>query len=200
LPQLRALKNAEPFCVVGSADVRTFSFCVWADLWGPERSLVAVSGRSRRGGNGLDDFLTWALPVELRAEDLLDLHFEEGATSMPGGEPIRRGSTGASHGTTRFESHAPGDAELREWESRPAVNECLRWHIEVNGAPLAHIGPARHAQHVSLELQWNDARPDRVRVTLSASSLREVVRGSRGQTRFEDAIAIGSRVTIAILE
>jgi hypothetical protein len=172
MPSLRISKNDEHLCTVGSDDVWTFSASVWADLWGPEVSSLTVTGSSRSEEGGSRDFLVWHLSHELKPDDRLLFLFTEGTASSPTDQtPIEE--PGAEEETTDY--FAPiAEAELLTLESRAIANASCRWQFSFPGKPLLLLSPSHKRQHCSLQLTWNDHRPDRLRISLSRSSLREI--------------------------
>ena len=198
MPRLRILKNTEPFCVVGSNDVWMFTASVWTDLWGPDSSTLDVTGGSKRRSDGSHDFLIWTLPAELACGDTIDMFFEAGAESTPKGEIFKPDLAEEAKDGARFKSWSPTEAELLEWESRPAANQSLLWKIVLNGGSTLRIGPDIHRQHVGLHTLWNEERPERWRVSLSRSSLREICSRSGGEELLLEYVALGSHVRIVV--
>ena len=175
-----------------------FSASVWTDLWGPDSSTLDVTGGSKRRSDGTHDFLFWALPHELARGDVIDIYFEAGTQSKPKGaifnpEPEKPPDDGA-----RFKSWPPSEAELLEWEGRPALNESLRWSFVLNGGPSILVGPGQQRQHVGLHTLWNEERPERMRVNLSRSSLREICSRSGGEELLLEYVPLGSHVHIVV--
>jgi len=103
----------------------------------------------------------------------------------------------AAETDTRFRSWTPTEPELIEWEARPAMNESVRWSVTVNGGSPMLVGPCRQKQHIGLRIQWNERRPDRMRVNLSRSSLREICSRSAGRVLFLEDMPVGCHVRIA---
>jgi hypothetical protein len=175
-----------------------FSASISSDLWGAEPSALNVSGGSKRRSDGSHDFLIWALPHELALGDEVDLYFEEGTLSDPPGTIFISEPDNSMDDGARFKSWPPSEAELLDWEARPALNESLRWSFALNdGAPLL-VGPDTQRQHVGLHTLWNEERPDRMRVSLSKSSLREICSRSGGEELLLAYVPVGSRVHIVV--
>lgn len=172
-----------------------FSASVWGDIWGPEASTLDVHGGGKQRADGSADFLIWEMPHELSLGDRVGLSFEEGSTSSPKGRLFEEeGPTGEK---TEF-SVPPSDEELRKLESRPPQNAALVWTFSLNGGSGIQVRPDPSRQHVSVHLLWNEQRPDRLRVNLSKSSLREIANRTGGEEVFLDYVSIGTRLEIAV--
>ncbi len=87
---------------------------------------------------------------------------------------------------------------MLEWEGRPALNESLRWSFVLNGGPSILVGPGQQRQHVGLHTLWNEERPERMRVNLSRSSLREICSRSGGEELLLEYVPLGSHVHIVV--
>jgi len=107
MPQLRVVKNGQPFCVVGSDDVWMFSASLWTDLWGPEASMLDVSGGSMPRADGSHDFLIWAMPDELVRGDSIDIYFEPGTQSNPKGAIFKFDRGAELESSRQFQSWPP---------------------------------------------------------------------------------------------
>ena len=58
-----------------------FSASVNADIWGPERSTLTITGRGKHQTDGTSEFLIWEMAHELLAGDQLSFAFENGIAS-----------------------------------------------------------------------------------------------------------------------
>lgn len=182
MPALRVTKNDEHLCTVGSDDVWTFSACVWADIWGPELSSLTVTGSSKPEEGGACDFLVWHLGHELKPNDRIAFFFTSGSTSSPTNQtPIDEPN--AEEETTDY--FAPiAEAELVKLESRTIANASCKWQFSFPGKAILLLSPSHQRQQCSLQLLWNDRRPDRLRINLSKSSLREISAREPGEDLF----------------
>jgi hypothetical protein len=165
---------------------------------GPEASMLDVSGGSKPRADGSHDFLIWAMPDELVRGDSIDIYFEPGTESNPKGT-IFKFDRGAELETPRqFQSWPPLETELLEWEARPPVNSSISWSFMLNGAPPICVSPDSIRQHLGVHLLWNDERPERLRVNLSRSSIREICSRAGGEELLLQYVTSGSHVQVSI--
>jgi hypothetical protein len=195
VPILRVTENGNHLCTVGSDDVWMFSASVWGDIWGPEVSTLDVHGGGKLRADGSTDFLIWEMPHELTRGDRIRLSFEEGSTSSPKGQLFE--DEPPANAKPDF-SVPPADEELRKLESRPSQNAALVWLFSLNDGPGIQLQPDSSRQHLSVHVLWNERRPDRLRVNLSKSSLREIASRVAGEEVFLEYLPIGAHVEIAI--
>lgn len=197
MPTLRVTKNGADLCSVGSEDVWMFSASVWGELWGPEASMLDVSGGGKRRPDGTSDFLIWEMPHELARGDLVALSFEGGETSNPKGELFDPSADAPEEPTIEM-SFPPTANDITKLESRPPLNAGLTWSITITHAPSFSVAPDASRQHVGLHVLWNEERPERMRVSLSRSSLREIVERADGEELFCEYVSLGSRIEISV--
>jgi hypothetical protein len=196
VPRLRITKNGKELCVAGSEDVWMFSVNVWADVWGPEVSSITVTGSKPSDEGSAGEFLVWHLAHELKASDRLQFSFLEGSESSPLDDaPIK--SPSESDEEIDFFAPVP-ESELLRLEARPVENAACTWSFASGGEAPILLGPDLARQHVSLHLLWNDHRPERLRVSLSKSSLREISSRVRGQELLLEHLPIGSALELAV--
>lgn len=195
MPALRVTKNANHVCTVGSDDVWMLSADIWGDIWGPEASLLDVHGGGKLRADGSSDFLVWGLPHELALGDRIGLSFEEGSTSSPKGHLFE--DPPSAHARTDF-SVPPSGEELRKLESRPTQNGALVWTFSLNGRSAIQVRPDALRQHLSMHLLWDERHPDRLRVSLSRSSLREIASRTGGDELFLEYVPIGTFLALAV--
>jgi hypothetical protein len=193
---LSVVKNDELLCSVGSDDVWTFSASVWADIWGPELSSLTVTG-SRKSAEGVTpDFLVWQLGHELKPGDRIAFVFADGSASSPLDQtPLEEPSE--EDGPTDYFSPIP-EAELLKLESRAVANPSCRWQFSFPGRPALVVSPSTERQHCSLQLTWNDRRPDRLRVNLSKSSLREISARKGGEELLVDYVSLDTQFQLSV--
>jgi|SRR5882672_1363122 len=198
MPVLRVTKNDKQLCVVGSDDVWSFSASVSGDIWGPESSALTVTGSAPSPDGGAGEFLVWELSHELRPSDRVGFSFEEGSTSTP----IKKDNEvfdvppGSEE---KIDFSAPiAEDELEKLESRPTLNTSCRWKFSIVGRDSLSLAPDQARQHISLHLLWNDRRPERLRVNLSKSSLREISSRSGGEEVFLEYVQLGSQFEVAV--
>jgi len=196
MPSLHVTKNDVPLCVVGSDDVWTFSASVWADIWGPERSSLTVTGGGGSAEGGAGDFVVWYLAHELKPNDRLTFLFATGSTSSPPDQtPIESPSPNAE--VADFSSSL-SEAELLKLESRTVANANCNWQFRFAGKPPILLAPNRERQHCSLHLLWNDRRPERLRINLSRSSLREISARASGEELFLEYVPLNTQFELTV--
>jgi len=196
MPILSVAKNGEQLCVVGSDDVWMFSASVWADIWGPEGSALTVTGGSKRRQNDETDFLIWEMQHELNVGDRITFSFEEGSISLPKGRKIEDEPT-PEEKKIDFFGPVP-EEEIIRLESRPALNAQCSWRFKIEGGVELTVAPDTTRQSVGLHLLWNEERPQRMRVNLSKSSLREITSRTGGEEVFLEYVPLGTRFEIAV--
>ncbi|MBI4995884.1 MAG: hypothetical protein HZC22_03105 [Rhodocyclales bacterium] len=197
MPILRVTKNDIPLCTVGSDDVWMFSASVWGELWGPEVSFLDVSGGGKRRENGESDFLIWEMPHELVKGDRVAFFFEDGNISSPQGK-LFDPSAEVPEEPKMDISFPPTAEDIVKLESRPPLNADLTWAFTIYQAPGISVAPDNIRQHVSLHVLWNEDQPQRLRVNLSKSSLREIVGRTGGEELFLEYVPLGSSFEIAV--
>jgi hypothetical protein len=197
MPVLRVLKNGTHLCTVGSDDVWMFSASVWGALWGPEASSLDISGGGKRKDNGESDFLIWEMPHELVKGDRIAFFFNDGSESTPKGKLFDPSAVEPEQPKIDI-SIPPTDEDVVKLESRPSLNADLTWSVTINQAPATLVAPDSIRQHVGLHALWNEDRPQRLRVKLSRSSLREIVGRTGGEELFLEYIPLGSSFEVAV--
>jgi len=95
-------------------------------------------------------------------------------------------------------SWPPSEVEMLEWESRVAKNAGLTWTFVLNGAAPICVCPDASRQHVSLHLLWNEERHDRLRVSLSKSSLRDIGDRTGGEELLLEYAPLSSRIQVVV--
>jgi len=197
MPMLLVSKNNKQLCAVGSDDVWSFSASVWGDIWGPENSSLTVTGSALSPDGRLGKFIIWELSHELKPSDRIGFSFEEGSASSP----IKPDSevVDEPRGEKKINFFAPiAEEELKKLESRPTLNTSCRWKFSIVGKDSISLAPDQTRQHISLHLLWNDRRPERLRVNLSKSSLREISSRSGGEEVFLEYVQLGSQFEVAV--
>jgi hypothetical protein len=197
MPVLRVMKNGKHLCTVGSDDVWMFSASVWGEIWGPEVSFLDVSGGSKRRADGESDFLIWEMPHELTKLDRVTFYFEEGTTSAPTGTKFDPEAYPPEEPKIEM-SFPPTEEDITKLEARPHLNGGLSWSFSVNGGQSIDVAPDVSQQHVGLHLLWNEDQPERLRVSLSKKSLREIVSRSDGEELFRGHVSLGSNIEIGV--
>ena len=195
MPSLRVTKNGDVLCVAGSADAWTFTAAVYADIWGPERSTLTVTG-SARSDLGTSDFLVWELGHELKTGDRLEFSFVADAASSPRDDsPIEEPSEDEAN--QDFFAPIPED-ELRKLERRAIANAACQWRINFEGIEASSVAPDFQRQHCSLHMTWASHRVDQLRVSLSKSSLREISFRSGGEELFLEYVPFDYKLGLEI--
>jgi hypothetical protein len=197
MPVLRVMKNGKHLCTVGSDDVWSFSASVWGEIWGPEVSFLNVSGGSKRRIDGESDFLIWEMPHELTKLDRITFNFEDGTVSAPKGAKFDPETYPPEEAKIEM-SFPPTEEDIARLEARPHLNGELSWSFSVNGDQSINVAPDVTQQHVGLHLLWNEDRPERLRVSLSKKSLREIVGRSGGEELFLEHVSLGSNIEIGV--
>lgn len=198
MPILRVTKNGKQLCVAGSDKVWSFSAFVWSDIWGPESSALTVTGSALTPDGEAGEFFVWELSHELKPSDRIGFSFEEGSVSTP----VKKDNEvfdEPSGSEEKIDFFSPiAEDELTKMESRPTLNTGSRWQFSIAGKDSLTLAPDKTRQHISLHLLWNDRHPERLRVNLSKSSLREISARSGGEEVFLEYVQIGSRFEVAV--
>ena len=168
---------------------------LWGNIWGPEISMLDVHGSGKLRTDGSSEFLIWELPHELKVGDRVGIYFEGGSASSPKGRSFE---ADPSENERRDFSIPPAEAQLRQLEARPTQNAALVWAFSLNGGSQMQVRPDPTRQHLSLHLLWNDHHPDRLRVNLSKTSVREIAGRAGGEEVFVDYVPVGSRIEVTI--
>ena len=90
------------------------------------------------------------------------------------------------------------ETELVKLESRPATNANCKWRFLFPGNPVIVLAPDPARQYCSLQLTWNDHRPDRLRVNLSRSSLREITARAGGEELFVEYVPLNAQFELTV--
>lgn len=197
MPILRVTKNGTPVCIVGSDDVWSFTASLHGDMWGPERSELTVTGGGKLQPDNSSEFLIWEMAHELRLGDRISFSFEEGVTSSPQGAVFVSEPTPESEKIDFF-GPVP-EEEIARLENRPTLNAKCSWRFILNHGEqevLAAVDETR--QSISLHILWNEMRPERMRVSLSKSSLREITGKTGGEELFLRYVALGASVEVTV--
>lgn len=192
------MKNQKHLCTVGSDDVWMFSIGVWGDIWGPEASFLDVSGSSKRRDDGESDFLIWEMPHELVRSDRIEFCFEEGSSSSPKGKMFDPKDYPPEEPKIEM-SFPPTDEDLTKLESRPALNAGLKWSFSRKNAPSVMLAPDTERQFVKLFIMWDEESPQRLRVSLTKKSLREITYRETGEEFFSEYQPLNSSLEISVL-
>lgn len=196
MPQLHVTKNGVHLCSVGSDDVWCFTVSLHADIWGPQRSELTITGSGKLLADGSSDFLIWHMSHKLNDCDLIQFSFEEGTTSSPMGE-VFIGEPEPEGQKVDFFGPVPDD-EVARLESRPQLNPNCAWRFATQSAPEIRASPDVDRQSLSLHILWNEMRPERLRVHLTKSSLREITRREGGEELFLEYVPIGTLFGVAV--
>lgn len=185
MPLLRITKNGTPLCTVGSADVWMFSATVSADIWGPARSELTVTGSGKRRPDGSSDFLIWEMAHELHKGDHVVFSFEEGSESSPEGSLLDDDDDDDDDSPEDQPIDlVASEEEISNLEARSKLNLDCRWRFLAPGEQEIFVAPNDERQNLSLSLLWNEMRPHRMYASLSQSSLREIMNRSEGEEIF----------------
>ena len=129
--------------------------------------------------------------------DRITFYFEEGSASDPKATKFDPDAYPPEEPKIEM-SFPPTEEYLAKLEARPPLNSGLSWSFSVNGGQSIEVAPNGAQQHVGLQLLWNEDRPERLRVRLSKTSLREIVGRSGGEELFLEYLSLGSSIEIAV--
>ena len=195
MPALRVTKNDKHLCTVGSHGLFMMSVGVWGDLWSHEAAHLDVTGGTEEP-DGKSEFLIWEMLHRLQIGDRLRFDFE------PGDESSRAPETSPSQPKPSSPipdgTWPPSDKEMAEWEARPLLNKALAWGFSMNGLQASVVKPEGGRQHMSFGLLWNNRHPERIRVSLHCTSLREIVARQGGHDFITKYVPLGSHFELQI--
>lgn len=192
---LRVTKNDEHLCTVGSRGLFMISAGVWGDLWSSEAALLDVTGGTEEQG-GKSDFLMWEFLHELKKGDRLRFDFGGGDESSRPPEVAPADEQPRS--PTSDQTWPPSNVEIEELERRPFVNDALAWRFSMNDGATEVFKPEGGRQHLSFGLLWNNRHPERIRLSLHCTSLREVVAREGGLDFITEYVPLESHFEIQI--
>jgi hypothetical protein len=192
---LSVAKNDQHLCTVGSTGLFMMSAGVWGDLWSKEAAHLDLTGGTEEE-NGKTEFLVWELLHELQKGDRLRFDFGPGDQSSRAPEVSPPDDTPI----TPFPNTnwPPSESEVAELERRPLVNDALAWRFSMNDQPPRVFEPQGGRQHLSFGLLWNNRHPERIRISLHCSSLREIVARQGGLDFITEYVPLGSRFELHI--
>jgi hypothetical protein len=196
MPALRVTKNNAHLCTVGSSGLFMISAGVWGDVWSPEVSHLDVTGGTEEG-DGPPEFLIWELLHELKIGDRLRFDFRDGTESSRPPE-ISRDEPQQDPTSSQEQTWPPSETEVTDLEARPLLNPGLFWRFSMNQNAETIVRPEHGRQHLSFGLLWNNRRPERIRVSLRSTSLREVIVRDGGREYVADYVPLGSYFELEI--
>jgi hypothetical protein len=197
MPALQITKNEEHLCTVGSRGLFMFSAGVWGDLWSEEAAHLNVTGGTEEI-EGKTEFLMWEFDHKLRNGDRVRFSFREGDTSSRPPETIRDKEKAWKDLPATDQPWPPPDDEIANFESRSITNVNLAWGFSMNGAAPTVYRPEGGRQQLSFSLLWNNRRPERIRVSLHSTSLREALARTGGKDYITEYVLLGSRFELQI--
>jgi hypothetical protein len=192
---LRVTKNDQHLCTVGSRGLFMIAAGVWGDLWSKEAAHLDVTGGTEEV-DGKTEFLMWEFLHELQRGDRLRFDFGTGDESSRAPEvspPDEKPPTPIPNSTW-----PPSESEIADWERRPSVNDALAWRLSMNDRAPTVFTPEGGRQHLSFGLLWNNRHPERIRVSLHCSSLREIVSRQGGLDFITEYVPLGSHFELHI--
>lgn len=196
MPSLLIEKNDKHFCTAGSNGLLMISVRVWGDLWSKEASNFDITGGAEEQ-DGKTEFLIWDLQHELKNGDRLRFSFQEGdASSRP--PEVFRDKFERKDLPTTDPTWPPPEEEIAKFEARPLLNRDLAWRFSMNEAAPKVIRPEAGRQQLSFGLLWNNRRPERIRVSLHSTSLREALARVNGFDYVTEYVPLGSRFELHI--
>jgi hypothetical protein len=196
MPTLRVTKNEEHLCTVGSGGLFMISAGVWGDIWSAEPSHLDVTGGTDENDSP-PEFLVWEMLHELRAGDRIRFDFEDGDKSSRPPE-VSRDEPQPNSSPVQKQMWPPSEREIADLEARPVLNPGLFWRFSMNQVAETIVRPEHGRQHLSFGLLWNNHRPEKIRVSLRSTSLREVVARNGGREYVADYVPLGSHFELAI--
>lgn len=198
MPTLRIAKNGQHLCTVGSAGIWMFSVHAWADIWSEPATHLGITGGALHP-DGKNDFLIWEMDHKLVKGDHVVFEFGEGeeASRKPEVFDDEKAREEVQKETPKWE--LPLSAEsIAEMESRPVLSPDIVWYLSKDATPKSAYRPGPGRQQLSLGLLWNNHRPERMRVSLSSTSLKEVIAREGGQDHVTEYVPIGTRIEFEI--
>jgi hypothetical protein len=197
MPVLQITKNEEHLCTVGSQGLFMFSADVWGDLWTEEAARLNVTGATE-DVDGKSEFLIWEFDHKLHKGDRVRFSFQDGATSSRAPDTMRDYDAERKDSPDTFRRWPPQEDEVASFESRPVTNGSLVWGFSMNGATPTVYRPNGGRQQLSFSLLWNYRRSERIRVSLSSTSLREALARAGGVEYVTEYVPLGSRFELQI--
>jgi hypothetical protein len=170
---------------------------VWADATAQEVANLDVMGSAGDLHDPSHDFLIWACPHELALGDTIDLFFESDDRSNPPGTVFVAGDEESLERAFDW-SDPPTEEQIRTLELRDAINSNVMWSVTVNQSQRFELRPDAVRQHLALHFLWNNRSPQRLRVSISRKSLREIVARLDGEELLLDYLPLGSTLRVAI--
>ena len=192
---LRVTKNDQHLCTVGSKGLFMFSAGVWGDAWSKEAAHLDVTGGTEEQ-EGKSEFLMWEFLHELRKGDRVRFDFGSGDQSSRAPEISPKDDRPVTPIPNK--TWPPSEGEVTEWEQRPFVNDALAWRFSMNDRPPKVFTPEGGRQHLSFGLLWNNRRPERIRISLHCSSLREIVARQGGLDFITEYVPLRSHFEVQI--
>jgi hypothetical protein len=189
---LRVTKNDQHLCTVGSKGLFMISAGVWGDLWSKEAAHLDVTG----GTEEPSEFMIWEFLHELQKGDRLGFEFGIGDQSSRAPE-VSRPDEG-SRTPTPDSTWPPSESEVADLERRPFINDALAWRFSMNDQPPRVFTPEGGRQHLSFGLLWNNRHPERIRISLHCSSLREIVARQGGLDFITEYVPLGSHFELHV--
>ena len=168
---------------------------VWGDLWSKEAAHLDVTGGTEET-DGKTEFLMWEFLHELQIGDRLRFDFENGDESSRAPEVSPKDEKPVT--PIPKSTWPPSGSEVAEWEQRPFVNAALAWRFAMNDRPPVVFTPEGGRQHLSFGLLWNNRHPERIRISLHCSSLREIVARQGGLDFITEYVPLGSHFQLHI--
>jgi hypothetical protein len=87
---------------------------------------------------------------------------------------------------------------IKEMESRPVKCPDLVWFVSKNSSAKSPYRPGPGRQQMSLGLLWSNYRPERMRIALTSTSLREVLAREGGLEHVSEYVPVGTRVELEV--
>jgi hypothetical protein len=173
-----------------------FSAGVWGDIWSKEISHLDVTGGTEEE-DGTTQFLMWEFLHELKLGDRLRFDFERGEDSSRRPE-VSGEIPDDSNVSAKTQAWPPSEEEIVNLEARPHLNPHLAWRFSMSQRAPEVFRPGDGRQHLSFGLLWNNRHPERIRVSLTSASLREIVARTGGHDYITDYVPLGSHFELDI--
>ncbi len=168
---------------------------IWGDLWSKEAAHLDVTGGTEEV-DGKTEFLMWEFLHELQRGDRVRFDLGTGDESSRAPQLSPRDEEPSK--PIPNDTWPPSESEIADWERRPPLNDALAWRFSMNGRPPVVFTPDDGRQHLSFGLLWNNRHPERMRVSLHCSSLREIVAREGGRDFITEYVPLGSHFELHI--
>jgi hypothetical protein len=175
-----------------------FSADAWADVWSEPATHLNVTGGVVHP-DGTNDFLIWELDHKLLKGDHLLFEFGEGDQTSRAPEVFddQKAKSEMRRDSAPWDS-PPSPKQIEEMEARAVKSPDLVWYFSKNSEQKLPYRPGPGRQQLAFGLLWNSQRPERMRVSLRSTSLREVLARQGGIEHLVEYVPIGTRFELDV--